>query len=83
MTVKNHREAECATASGDDTDVEMGLETGQVHGANSVHGSEHEENLLGRVLAGTYPTRGLSELGRQAVAPSRVASVTGSRWGRG
>lgn len=46
MTVKNRRDAECATASGDDTDVETVLETGPVLS------HDNEENLLGRVLAG-------------------------------
>lgn len=47
MTVKNHKEAECATASGDDMDFDNGLLEN-----TPIYQVEHEENLLGRVLAG-------------------------------
>lgn len=49
MTVKNHKEAECATAS-EDMEVDNNiLEMG--HHADH---QESEEALLGRVLAGNY-----------------------------
>lgn len=46
MTVKNRKEAECATAS-EDMEIDNNiLET------EPVYNGENEENLLGRVLAG-------------------------------